>query len=266
MASNFPVDYLDFLCQIEDVGELRVAKHVEFGHNDFGNPMPSKAEAVPGLRVCGFARPRCYWACSYGPHPVVQPRRLFGAQCVDRLTIRVLLDAAPFNSVDRSKPSKIVGRGMPNRYADSRRREARRQVALNCHLAGLSYRQIALTLGVSHTMVGRDILAVLGDLVGRNRPGAEGLRALKNERYNRPLRAVWPAATRTKTDEHGRTVSDYDDYAMGRALDILAAIRQSNGLDVQPRDPVASTDETRAIRVEFIAPTETDVEGQAVSN
>ena len=155
---------------------------------------------------------------------------------------------------------------MSNRYADSRRREARRQVALDYYLAGLSYRQIAPRLGVSHTMVGRDILAVLGDLVGRNRPGAEGLRALKNERYNRPLRAVWPAATRTKTDEHGRTVSDYDDYAMGRALDIIDDMRQLNGLDVQPGDPVASTDETRSIKVEFIAPTERDVEGQTVSN
>ena len=49
MASNFPVDYLDFLWQIEDVGQLRVAKHVEFGHNDFGNPMPSKGRSATGI-------------------------------------------------------------------------------------------------------------------------------------------------------------------------------------------------------------------------
>ena len=121
-------------------------------------------------------------------------------------------------------------------------------------------------MGVSHTTVGRDIFAALGELVERNRPKAEELRAVMNERYNRLLLAVWPTATRTKTDEHGRTVSDYDDYAMGRAITILDAIREMNGLDVQPGDPVASTDEPRSIKVEFIAPPETDVEGQAVSN
>ena len=155
---------------------------------------------------------------------------------------------------------------MSNRYADSTRREARRQVALDYYLAGLSYRQIAPRLGVSHTTVGRDLLAALGDLVERNRPGAEGLRALKNERYNWLLRAVWPAATRTKTDEHGRTVSDYDHYAMGRAISILDAIRQMNGLDVQPGDPVASTDESRSIKVEYVNPPETEVDGRTMSN
>lgn len=49
MASNFPVHDLDLLWQIEDVGELRVATDVEFGHNDFGNPMPSKGRSATGI-------------------------------------------------------------------------------------------------------------------------------------------------------------------------------------------------------------------------
>ncbi len=107
---------------------------------------------------------------------------------------------------------------MSNRYADSRRREARRQVALDYYLAGLSYRQIAPRLGVSHTTVGRDILSALGDLVDPKSPESEQLRALLNERYSRLLRVVWPAATKTITDERGRTVSIYDDKAMKRVL------------------------------------------------
>ncbi len=87
-----------------------------------------------------------------------------------------------------------------------------------------------------------------------------------HERYSQLLLAVWPAATRTRTDDRGRTVSDYDDYAMGRVLQILAAIRQVNGQDVQPGDPVPSTDESRSINVEFVNPSETDVDGQTVSN
>ena len=107
---------------------------------------------------------------------------------------------------------------MSKRRANSLRRKARRQVALKHRLDGLSYRQIAPLLHASHTTVGRDVLSALGDLVDPKSPESEQLRALLNERYSRLLRVVWPAATKTITDQRGRTVSIYDDKAMKRVL------------------------------------------------
>ncbi len=138
----------------------------------------------------------------------------------------------------------------------------RRQVALNRYLQGATVREVAGELNVSPTTIGRDLKAVVSDLAKKNTPGAEELRVVMDARYNRLLLSVWPAATRTEVDEEGNRVSAYDGYAFDRAITLLPAIRQLNGLHGPPQKQVSHTghDQPRII-IDWVDPPVTDSTG-----
>ena len=120
----------------------------------------------------------------------------------------------------------------------------RRQRSLEMAIAGATTRQIAQSLSqqgenISHVQVAKDIKIALGELSDGNRNGADTLRALFNQRYERMIMRIWNTAMgrpaqRNAQGEVTQGEVPPDEDTMDRVVRIMAEMRRLNGLDVIP--------------------------------
>jgi len=120
----------------------------------------------------------------------------------------------------------------------------RRQQILEMAIGGATTRQIAQSLTargekISHVQVAKDIKTVLGEMAEGNQEGAQMLRGIFNQRYERLLMRMWARAVGTpaRRNERGEVSQDEipaDEFAVDRVLRILSEMRKMNGLDINP--------------------------------
>ena len=121
----------------------------------------------------------------------------------------------------------------------------RRQQILEMAIGGATTRQISQSLSargekISHVQVAKDIKTVLGEMADGNKEGAETLRGIFNQRYERLLMRMWARAVGSpaRRDERGEVLQDEipaDEFAVDRVLRILSEMRKMNGLDIDPQ-------------------------------
>jgi len=112
--------------------------------------------------------------------------------------------------------------------------EMRRYQMLELVKAGATERQIAETLGVTRSLVHREIKRVLGDLAKAASHAADSVRALQMERYTTLLSRWWQPAI------------NGDSEATQMVLRIMHRISEING--VIPKEPLITIDR-RAIHL-----------------
>lgn len=129
-------------------------------------------------------------------------------------------------------PGSPKGRKQGNTSVETKAAVRRREV-LQLKLAGATHRAIAERMGVSAPQITKDLQRILREMAEANREGADELRALMMERYNRLLLAAWPKAiTGAGT-------------GFDQAMRVLQAIRAINGLD--PKEPIQIDARTQTV-------------------
>jgi len=121
----------------------------------------------------------------------------------------------------------------------------RRQQILEMAITGATTRQIAQTFtargeNLSHVQVAKDIKTALSEMADGNADGADTLRAIFNQRYERLLMRVWGRAVGSpaRRDAQGQVTQDEipaDEFALDRVLKIMTEMRKMNGLDIEPK-------------------------------
>lgn len=125
---------------------------------------------------------------------------------------------------------------------DRARISERRNKAIDLKLTGLSYRQIADRLDISHTQARRDVEERLKE-DAQKRPQTQQLRQLENHRLDILHQSWWPRALeRLEIDEQtgAREGHDPDPAALDRVLRIMERRAKLNGLDMPTQIDVNS--------------------------
>ena len=112
-------------------------------------------------------------------------------------------------------------------------------------ITGATTRQIAQSFTargekLSHVQVSKDIKSALAEMAEGNMDGADTLRGVFNQRYERLLMRMWGRAVGTpaRRNDQGDIVQDEipaDEFALDRILRIMTEMRKMNGLDVDPQ-------------------------------
>jgi hypothetical protein len=126
----------------------------------------------------------------------------------------------------------MVKRKQPGHYPTKAARvnaETRRYQMLELTKAGATERQIAEALGVSKTLVHKDINLVLESMAKSYSRTADNVRALQMERYTTLLSKWWPQALTG------------DEAATKMVLQIMHRISEING--VIPNEPLITIDQ-----------------------
>lgn len=110
----------------------------------------------------------------------------------------------------------------------------RKRTAFEYCKAGMTYRQIAQKLGVSHTQIFKDVQSVLKEVRQETKESAEDLVDLEDARLKTTLLAIWPKVVKGELG------------AIDRAIKISESLRKLRGLDAPTKIAPTNPDGTKS--------------------